>query len=219
VLDNAPRIYETKRDRITIKAHYELIVDNLLDLSHVPFLHDGILGNQDTIHAEITFEQDGNDVIVGREAKNVSPPGLFATFLPSPNQRVDQFSIIRWMAASNLRLFTGVTMPGKPHDVGTGFHAIHLLTPETDRTTHYFFTAVRFNVMTEGDQLNTQIQENISKMRRYAFQEQDAPVIEAQQRNLDSSQTPFDPVLLSVDVGPVRYKRILQKMIETELTP
>jgi vanillate O-demethylase monooxygenase subunit len=44
-------------------------------------------------------------------------------------------------------------------------------------------------------------------------------VIEAQQRNLDSSQTPFDPVLLSVDVGPVRYKRILQKMIETELTP
>ena len=46
VLDNAPRIYETKRDRITIKAHYELIVDNLLDLSHVPFLHDGILGNQ-----------------------------------------------------------------------------------------------------------------------------------------------------------------------------
>jgi len=219
VLDNAPRIYETKRDRITIKAHYELIVDNLLDLSHVPFLHDGILGNQDTIHAEITFEQDGNDVIVGREAKNVSPPGLFATFLPSPNQRVDQFSIIRCMAASNLRLFTGVTMPGKPHDAGTGFHAIHLLTPETDRTTHYFFTAVRFNVMTEGDQLNTQIQENISKMRRYAFQEQDAPVIEAQQRNLDASQTPFDPVLLSVDVGPVRYKRILQKMIETELTP
>ena len=102
-------------------------------------------------------------------------------------------------------------MPGKPHDVGTGFHAIHLLTPETDRTTHYFFTAVRFNVMTEGDQLNTQIQEDISKMRRYAFQEQDAPVIEAQQRNLDSSQTPFDPVLLSVDVGPVRYKRIYRK--------
>ena len=216
VLDSTPRIYETKRDRITIKANYELIVDNLLDLSHVPFLHGGILGNYDTIQADITVEQDGNDLIVGREAKNVSPPGLFATFLPSSVQRVDQFSIIRWKAASNLQLFTGITMPGKPSDAGTGFHAIHLLTPEGDRSTHYFFTAVRFNVMTEGDELNTRIQENISKMRRYAFQEQDAPVIEAQQRILDTAMVPLDPVIMSIDVGPVRYKRILQKMIEQE---
>ena len=117
---------------------------------------------------------------------------------------------------SNLRLFTGITMPGKPNDAGTGFHAIHLLTPENDRSTHYFFTAVRFNVLTEGEKLNTKIQENIAKMRRFAFQEQDAPVIEAQQRRLDAAREPLSPVILSVDVGPVRYKRILQKMIEQD---
>ena len=217
VLDNLVPIYETKRDRITIKANYELIVDNLLDLSHVPFLHSGVLGNQDTIQAKITVEQDGNDVIVGREAKNVPPPGVFAPLLPSPVERVDQFSIIRWMAASNLQLFTGITMPGKPKEAGTGFYAIHLLTPESDRSTHYFFTAVRFNVLTEGDEVNTRIRENISKMRRYAFEEQDAPVIEAQQRSIDTARVPLDPVVLSVDVGPVRYKRILKQMVDQVL--
>ncbi|HUC61237.1 MAG TPA: aromatic ring-hydroxylating dioxygenase subunit alpha, partial [Alphaproteobacteria bacterium] len=62
----------------------------------------------------------------------------------------------------------------------------------------------------------TQIQEHIAKMRRYAFLEQDAPMIEAQQRVLDSARIPLIPVILPVDVGPVRYKRILRKMIEQE---
>ena len=34
VLDNVPERHATKRDRITIRANYELIIDNLLDLSH-----------------------------------------------------------------------------------------------------------------------------------------------------------------------------------------
>ena len=92
------------------------------------------------------------------------------------------------------------------------------ITPETDKTTHYFFTAVRFNVLTAGDQLNAQIQEKISTTRRFAFEEQDAPVIEAQQHIIDNALTPVDPVLLAVDVAPVRYKQILQKMIRAEQT-
>ena len=33
------------RDWIRMKANYRLIIDNLLDLCHVSFLHEGILGN------------------------------------------------------------------------------------------------------------------------------------------------------------------------------
>ena len=93
-----------------------------------------------------------------------------------------------------------------------------MLTPETDNTTHYFFTAVRFNVKTPDDKVNAQLQDKISTMRRFAFEEQDAPVIEAQQRIIDEAVTPVDPVILAIDVGPVRYKRILQKLIEGERT-
>ena len=36
-------------------------------------------------------------------------------------------------------------------------------------------------------------------------------MIEAQQRIIDASQTAVDPLTLAIDVGPVRYKQMLQK--------
>ena len=130
--------------------------------------------------------------------------------------RVDKFTRMRWMPPSNLRLVTGICMPGAVPESGTGYHAIHMLTPESDATTHYFFTAVRFNVLTADDALNAQIQDKISTTRRFAFEEQDAPVIEAQQQLIDASLTPVDPVILAIDVGPVRYKQILRRLIAAE---
>ena len=105
---------------------------------------------------------------------------------------------------------------GAPQETGTGYHAIHLLTPETDRSTHYFFTAVRFGVLTGDENLNRDLQHKIASMRRFAFEEQDAPVIEAQQRMIETANKPLDPIALAIDVGPVRYKRVLSKMLAAE---
>ena len=215
-LDNVPELHATKRDKMMIKANYELIIDNLLDLSHTSYLHDGILGNSETVESDITVELDGDDVVVGRHASSVTAPGLFAMQWPQRPDRVDKFTSMRWMAPSTMRLLTGICHPGAVPESGTGYHAIHMLTPETDRTTHYFFTAVRFNVQTSDDELNREIQQKISTTRRFAFEEQDAPVIEAQQVIIDGATIPVDPVILAIDVGPVRYKHILQKMIEGE---
>jgi vanillate O-demethylase monooxygenase subunit len=216
VLDNVPELHTTKRDSIVIRANYQLIIDNLLDLSHTSYLHDGILGNQDTVESEITVEQDGDDVVVGRHATNSVPPGMFAQFWPNHPRRVDKFTSMRWMAPSTMRLVTGICGMGAQRESGTGYHAIHMLTPESERSTHYFFTAVRFGVMTTDEALNRELQEKIAKMRRFAFEEQDAPVIEAQQRIIETATKPLDPVILAIDVGPVRYKRILGRMLEAE---
>ena len=70
--------------------------------------------------------------------------------------------------------------------------------------------------MTSDEKLNRDLQKKIAEMRRFAFAEQDAPVIEAQQRVIESATAPLDPVILAVDVGPMRYKRILGKMLEAE---
>ena len=91
-----------------------------------------------------------------------------------------------------------------------------MLTPETDRTTHYFFTAVRFNVLTTDDALNKQIQDKISTTRRFAFEEQDAPVIQAQQEIIDTAEDSVAPLILAIDVGPVRYRKILQRLVRAE---
>jgi hypothetical protein len=41
-------------------------------------------------------------------------------------------------------------------------------------------------------------------------------VIEAQQRIIDAAQTSVDPLTLAIDVGPVRYKQVLKKLIAAE---
>src|SRR6266545_7801996 len=153
-----------------------------------------------------------------RIRSNPKSPSSRTAMMPSVPERVDKFTRMRWMAPSNLRLVTGICMPGAVPESGTGYHAIHMLTPESDKTTHYFFTAVRFNVLTADDKMNAQIQDKISTTRRFAFEEQDAPVIEAQQEMIDNSLTSVDPVILAIDVGPVRYKQVLQKMIHAEQT-
>src|SRR3979490_1772251 len=98
VLDNVPEMHTTKRDRITIRANYELIIDNLLDLSPGSFLHEGILGNSETAEAGVTGDIEGADVVVARPSGNAPPPGLFAIFMPSKPERVEKFTRMRWMA-------------------------------------------------------------------------------------------------------------------------
>jgi phenylpropionate dioxygenase-like ring-hydroxylating dioxygenase large terminal subunit len=218
VMDNVPELHTTKRDSIVIKANVELIIDNLLDLSHTSFLHAGVLGNADTVESDIEVKQEGDSVTVSRYARNCEAPGMNRLMWPSAPDRVDKYTHITWMAPSTLRLITGICELDAKHETGTGYNAVHLLTPETDRTTHYFFTAVRYNVQTTDETLNLEIQDKIAKMRRFAFLEQDAPVIEAQQCTIDASQGPVDPLTLAIDVGPVRYKQVLQRLIRAEQT-
>lgn len=216
VLDDASPLHAMKLDKIMIKANYELIVDNLLDLSHTSFVHEGILGNVDIVDSEIAVELEGDDVVVSRQARNAEIPGMSALQWPGHPARIDKLTRIRWMAPSTLNLMVGVSEIGTPCETGVGYHAIHILTPETDTTTHYFFTGVRFGSRTDDVAVNREISAKVEVTRRFAFEEQDAPIIEAQQRNIDDAGVPLQPLTLSIDAGPSRYKLVLTRMIEAE---
>jgi vanillate O-demethylase monooxygenase subunit len=217
--DGADPLHVTKRDHLLMRANYELITDNLLDLSHTSYLHDGILGNAEMVAAEMTVEGEGDTVIVRRESAEAPTPGLFLPLLPEPLERVSKWNAIRWSAPGCMLIDTGICRPGGERSSGTGFYGVHLLTPETARTTYYHFAAVRWGVRTEGEARNAEILEQLAKVRRFAFAEQDAPVIEAQQRALDNAGGALRPVMLSIDAGPVRYRRVLERLKKREADP
>jgi vanillate O-demethylase monooxygenase subunit len=75
---------------------------------------------------------------------------------------------------------------------------------------------VRFNVRTEGEAANLEIRGEIAAGRRFAFAEQDQPVIEAQQRRMDQAVGPLKPVLLAIDAGPVQYQRVLDRLVRED---
>lgn len=214
--DTGPSV--TRRDHMVMDAAYDLIVDNLLDCSHTSFLHEGILGNQPMIAAPTEVRQSGRTLNVIRTARNVPPPGMFDMLFRQDGAPVDCWTDFRWDPPSCLLLDVGVTRPGRPKEEGTGYFGTHILTPETERTTHYHFAATRWNIRAGSE--TEEMRQKISDLRRFAFEEQDEPMIRAQQRIIDLTPPhELKRVLLETDAGVVRWRRIIDEMIAAERRP
>jgi phenylpropionate dioxygenase-like ring-hydroxylating dioxygenase large terminal subunit len=216
-LDDRDALHVTRPGYLKVAANYQLLVDNLLDLSHISFTHAGILGNADTASADPEVEQDGDVITVTRNSKDAETPGILKMMAADEDlkKRGDQWQSISWFPASNLRLEFGASRVGEPKESGTGYFALHFLTPETEKTTHYNYTAARWGVQT-GDEKNREIRDLIYKMRTFAFADQDVPVIEAQQISIDQAGDDLSPTLLSVDAGPLQYQKVLDRLLAEE---
>ena len=207
----------SKRDWLRMDANYLLITENLLDLSHVSFLHEGILGNEDTIPATISVEEREGTLWVTRSMPDVRVPGLFDLMFRRDGGRVDHWSSMRWSSPGCMLNNSGVTHVGGTREEGAGIFGTHFLTPETETTTLYHFAAVRQNPRSWGEAIDAEIRAQMSDLRRHAFEDQDKAIIDAQQRNvLDPCADTSRPVLLDIDAGPARFKRMLDRQIARE---
>ncbi len=207
-----------KLDFIRIAASYRLVVDNLLDPSHTSYLHAGSLGNSEMIaSAKNTVEHTDREVVVDWSSTDVPAPNLLAVMLPANfvKDHIDKWTHIRWTPPSNILLETGMCPTGAERESGTGYYGFHILTPENERSTLYFFTSVRWNPLTDAA-ADAEIRAALTTSRREVFLTQDGPIIEAQQQRIDQAGVRLRPALLSIDAGPVRYGKILDAMIAGE---
>ena len=206
----------TKFDGITMAANYELIVDNLMDLSHTAFLHDGLLGNDAMTRGTIDVRQEQNTVYVSRYNRNVPAVEVYDLLFRQDGKPVDFWDTMRWDAPGCFLLDTGVHAPGATKAEGTGLYAVHLLTPQSATSTNYLFSAVRQNVH-NGQHATPEIAAKIGELRRHIFRTQDTLMIEAQQSVLERFPAyTTHAALFSIDAGPARYKRVLRELLDAE---
>ena len=204
------------RDTLSMDANYRLVVDNLMDLSHASFLHDGLLGNQQTIKAEIQVRQEGPYVYVQRDMYKVPPPLVRDLLFKRDGAEVSMWATIRWSPPSALLNDVGTYTPGTDKKEGAGQVGCHILTPETCDRTLYLTAAARQGAeMPPPEGGEEAFKARISELRRYAFKEQDDPMLMAQHDNM-RKHPGAAPVLLEIDAGPVRCQRILDAMIAAE---
>ncbi len=229
-LDEGASGVVSKRDSMILDVDYRLMSDNLLDLSHANFLHDGLLGHQqlnDTAEVEIverTEPSGATTLYVTRTSRNVTPPYLFDLMYRRDGAPVDTWAEMRWNAPGCLRNHAGVTQPGASNEDGMVVIGSHLLTPISDRQVMYHIAAVHLSDHTPDDRANAddaEVSETLSRLRRFAFEEQDRPMVEAQQRAYDRAggSDAIKPVMLSIDRGPLRARQILAEMIAAEQQP
>ncbi|WP_191600460.1 aromatic ring-hydroxylating dioxygenase subunit alpha [Marinomonas algicola] len=192
------------------EAPYQLIHDNLLDLSHLGYVHVHTIGGNAKIHmnAEMKVEQEGDSVRVTRYMPDSTPPPTYTAAYPFKGQ-VDRWQEIVFHP-SHLEIWTGAV------DVNTeslddrnrgGFHlkGFHGVTPETDETSFYIWTQASNPTSNPEENMKLVIEQTALTF------DEDKVVIEAQYANMKhfGDKKMID---IHVDVGANRARRIIKQL-------
>lgn len=196
-----------------VQAPYEYCTDNLMDLSHIEFVHRGTFAGDGVIFA-------GQHEVIDEGATLHS--NWWMQSVPAPSacrppyaegQLTDHWLDMRWNAPASMKLGIGATLPGRPREEGyeVGGQA-HIVTPETATTCHYFTANARHH---EID--NPGMDAFLTELFNTAFNVEDKPIIEAAFANLDGMDFwAARPVSLGIDQGGTRARRKIQQMMAKE---
>lgn len=194
-------------------ARYELMSDNILDLSHIEFLHP-MLGTPTVRAAKVTVEQPGDRVVVRRKIENeILPPNLAATYRTGARP-VNRTLEVTWIAPANLILKVAVATLDDGPAWSSGSQSLHLFTPETEASTHYFYVSSIAREKADADIAN-----RFATALAHVFAQEDKPIIDAQAANIgDADFEALKPALMAIDKGPVLARRRLKQLIAEEHT-
>lgn len=211
---NDTKNFATCKGIIHMQAHYELITDNLVDLSHVEYLHEGILGSEAIKRGEHSVEQDALTIHSNRWCPDGLAPPAWDAMFGNYGKPVDHWLNMRWDPPAHMLLDVGVSPTGLPRDEGVWVFGTDIITPETETTSHYFWGVSR-----AYDLDKPEVGDAWSKAIEIAFEGQDKPMLEAVQRMMGNrSFDDMDPVMLQPDAGAVRCRRIISKLLADETT-
>ena len=200
------------------ECHYELINDNVMDLSHIDHLHGEIITTRGKLSPQVPQISETDHSVTARWEWEQTPAMLiFNEFLPDPQGQARHFFEITWLAPSNIQLSVGATQGDGPLDLGNcvGQYDLHTSTPETGETTHYFFATRRNHIEDDGEFNKMKIQ-----AMHEAFVTEDGPVLDAVQDTMGTSDLfSLGPVLLPSDIAPVKVRRKLDALVQAEQAP
>jgi phenylpropionate dioxygenase-like ring-hydroxylating dioxygenase large terminal subunit len=204
--------YNTQRGVLRNRGNYELYIDNLMDLSHVPYLHPGSLGNDEMHGGRRQFFQDDTTIACNTLYANVAASPFWDAQFGGTGDPVDHWQDISWRPPAHMLLDVGVTKPGQPKSEGVGILTLHIITPESNSSTHYFWSASRRYAKDDAA-----LDKAIHHVVDTAFTGEDEPMIASVEEAM--GQQTFEelhPVLLAPDAAAMRVRRALKKLMAAE---
>ena len=210
--------------RLHIKGNYLLIVDNLLDLSHIAYVHNSTIGNAAVAEeAEVKFARRGETVRVTREMNGVPAARTYAEFGPHQG-KFDRWQLSEFYPPSFFFINNGSGRCGWSAPAGErvdtqgewGFQVFHGITPETATTSHQFWALAH-----ELAAVPPAGREEFYRQSHQVVLE-DLAVYEGQQRSLDtdprgaSAEDVRSTIAIGADRGLVHARQIIRELLREE---
>lgn len=203
-------------ERLHLRCHYQLIVDNLLDLSHITFLHGRTIGNPAVAETPVKTERLDDRVRVTRWMLDVPPPPTFVR-LAGFTGNIDRWQIATaappafvWLEVGGAEAGTGA--PDGDRGKGIERWNLNAVTPETDASSHLFWAECR-NFALDDDGVTTLLHQQIHDTLM-----EDVDMLEAQQR-MNALQPNAHRIDINADAGPLQARRIVDRLRAEEQGP
>jgi len=160
-------------------------------------------------------------VTVTRWMGDVEPPPFWRKNMrdrfPDFEGRVDRWQIIHYYAPGTICIDVGVAEAGTgapegDRSRGVNGYVMNTITPETDRSCHYFWAFMR-NYRLESQLITTQLRNGVHGV----FGEDEA-MLQAQQAAIDANPE-HEFYNLNIDMGGMWVRRLLERALEAEGRP
>lgn len=192
---------------------HRLLIDNLMDLTHLPYAHETTIGAIGVAEqAKAKTERDGDRVRISRYMENIAPAPAHVA-VTGHNGNVDRWQVIEfappgfvWLQVGSAKTGTG-GREAAPDDILLNRHALHVVMPETGRTTSYFWAMAN-----ETGAMTREQEDSIYAASLQAFHE-DIEIIEGQQQRWDPD---FPSIDVAADAGVLEVRRVMERLIAAE---
>ena len=200
-----------------LQARCQLMIENLLDLSHLSFVHDRSIGTAAVAATPVEMTAFPGGLIAWRKMLDGAAPAVFQKLMHIEGN-ADRTTTSEFYAPSVTSAgsrFTKPTRDGAEPQVYGDFRVLHVATPETPTTTHYFWGWTRSFALDNDD-----LTESMTAMLYNVFLE-DKEAIELQERAIvEEDRTDFSA---AADAPALRGRHLLEAMMDAErageLTP
>ena len=207
-------------DGLTIHApcNYQLVLDNLMDLTHEEFVHTSSIGQEELSESDFITTHDDHTVTVTRWMLNIDPPPFWRKNMrdkfPGFEGKVDRWQIIHFESPTTINIDVGVAKAGTgapegDRSQGVNGYVMNTISPETDRSSHYFWSFQR-NYCLDSQLITTQLRNGVHGV----FGEDEA-MLTAQQAAIDANPD-YEFYSLNIDSGGMWVRRLIERMLEAE---
>ena len=206
-----------KGELLHVKGNYLLLVENLLDLAHLPYIHFTTLAYTAIPPNDIPvkYERKGNNVRVDRWVLDTPVPPYFRLLgCFEKEDRVDRWMNVEFSPPAMVRVDIGAAKAGTGAREGNRSQGVttfnlNAITPETENSSHYFWAQAQ-----DFSKDDPSIADLDFQLVHRAFFE-DIAIINAQQENIDLR--PDAPRLnIVTDTGGIMARRIVEQLIRQE---
>ena len=192
-------------------AEYRLVIDNLLDLNHAPYLHSGTLSPVGDTR-ETTSERGDRYAASHYLMRSIETPLSQQRWFDEPTG--DYHISMRWFAPTTLLQTIAMTGEGKPIETGARTHGAHLLTPRDDKSTHYFWIMTRNRIVDDRE-----ADAHLKRIIDNAFQTEDGPMLAACQSNMRGREfADMHPLFLETDAAPGHARSVLSRLLSAQVS-